>query len=257
MDIDDYTLGLYEKLYFHEIDLREKLLGRLQITLSVAVPILGAIGYLLLNFKFENFAWDKPSLVFLVLLACSIYCSFRAMFYFCRTLYEYKLAHIPFASKIEDDVTAYVSSDVFNHEEKRQEVSGYFKRKFVDATTKNSVAYEIRAKRLKYTNYSLIAALFFLVLSFGVFSYYGLDKTPEVNISKPVTLSGDKSPNAKAEYLLIFLQSPVTKNESMACQITQKPKNQPKSRLKKRPRPCQHDKKQKEKEYERQKVGLD
>ena len=142
----------------------------------MAVPILGAISYLLLSFKFENFARDIPSVIFLALLILSSCCTVGAFFYFSFTLYKYKLNHIPHASDIDNEVLAIVSEQLFTAEKKQQEITNYFKKRFIDATSENSKAYEIRSERLKKTNYLLIAAMFFLIFSFSVFSFYGLDK---------------------------------------------------------------------------------
>jgi hypothetical protein len=41
---------LYEKLYFHEIDVREKLSGRLQTPMAIIFSLVGVLAYLLQNF---------------------------------------------------------------------------------------------------------------------------------------------------------------------------------------------------------------
>jgi hypothetical protein len=41
---------LYEKLYFHEIEVREKLGGRLQTPMAIIVSLIGVLTYLLQNF---------------------------------------------------------------------------------------------------------------------------------------------------------------------------------------------------------------
>ena len=45
---------LYEKLYFHEIEVREALGGRLQTPMAIIVSLIGVVVYLLQNFDKEH-----------------------------------------------------------------------------------------------------------------------------------------------------------------------------------------------------------
>jgi hypothetical protein len=81
-DIDKYILELYEKVYFHEIDLREKLLSRFELSFGIAVPLFAAIAYLLLNIDFEKLDVSKYSLLFKYLFGICGLCSFLAMLFF-------------------------------------------------------------------------------------------------------------------------------------------------------------------------------
>ena len=45
---------LYEKLYFHEIEVREKLGGRLQTPMAIIVSLIGVLAFLIQNFDKEH-----------------------------------------------------------------------------------------------------------------------------------------------------------------------------------------------------------
>ena len=40
---------LYEKLYFHELETRDKITGRLQVPLAIFISIISLAGYMLKN----------------------------------------------------------------------------------------------------------------------------------------------------------------------------------------------------------------
>ncbi|MFZ3037397.1 MAG: hypothetical protein WA112_09030 [Rugosibacter sp.] len=45
---------LYEKLYFHEIEVREKLGGRLQTPMAIIVSLIGVLTFLIQNFDNQH-----------------------------------------------------------------------------------------------------------------------------------------------------------------------------------------------------------
>src|SRR2546428_8190607 len=47
----------YEKLYFHEIHARDKIQGRLQLSLTVLLAVGGALVFLIQNFDYQTGAW--------------------------------------------------------------------------------------------------------------------------------------------------------------------------------------------------------
>ncbi|MDD2661027.1 MAG: hypothetical protein PHY54_15335 [Methylococcales bacterium] len=219
-NVDEYTIELYEKLYFHGIELRENLNGRLQLTLSIIVPILGGICYLISNFKNKHDATSQWFLVFLI--GCFLFV-LVAFYLFWQSWHGHKLTLLPKANLIDGHVKNVKSTNLSNRE-KQGEINDFLKEHFVNAETDNRKTYATKTTLLKNTNRALILSLICLIISFGIFSFCGLDKTPEVNISNPLVLSGDKLPYNQTRYLYIFLQQAANKNEVIKCLIAPQPK---------------------------------
>jgi len=58
----------YEKLYFHEIDARDKIQGRLQLSLTVLLAVGGALVFLIQNFDYQTGAWTPIRAMFAFLV---------------------------------------------------------------------------------------------------------------------------------------------------------------------------------------------
>ena len=90
---------LYEKLYFHEIEVRERLGSRLQTPLAIIVSLIGVLAYL-----FQNFAQDHIALnvfMFLGLLGLSTVALLVAVYFFIRSWYGHTYAFLPSADATE------------------------------------------------------------------------------------------------------------------------------------------------------------
>src|SRR5579859_6366836 len=59
---------LYEKLYFQEIDARDKVQGRLQLSLTLLLALGGAVAFLMQNFDYQAGHWTalRGAFVFFV-----------------------------------------------------------------------------------------------------------------------------------------------------------------------------------------------
>ena len=210
--IDDYTLDLYEKLYFHEIELREKIIGRLQITLSIIFPILGGISYLILNFENKH---DNNSFIFIGLLFLCLIFIFISLYLFSKSWHGHKLTVLPTALDILKFIKD-INLQNWSNEKKQLEFNDYLKESFAKSATDNTITNAKKSKLLKRTNKALISSSLFLIICFFLFSYYELDKTPKVNISNPISLTEYRLPYNQIIYL--YPSQSCNKYEDIKCQ---------------------------------------
>jgi hypothetical protein len=90
---------LYEKLYFHEIDAREKLNSRLQTPLTLIVSLIGALAFLV-----QNYAHRSSSLlaIFFIIFASMAASSLAtAMYFFMRSWIGTEYFFLPSALESE------------------------------------------------------------------------------------------------------------------------------------------------------------
>lgn len=99
---DDKALLFYEKLYFHELDSREKLTARLRLLLAILTALLAAFAYVLSKTTFQSQAGPFASAVFLISLASSAVLLCVAATFFIKALWGHSYECLPLASKIEE-----------------------------------------------------------------------------------------------------------------------------------------------------------
>src|SRR5260370_42614055 len=72
----------YEKLYFHEIDSRDKIQGRLQLSLTVLLVVGGALVFLIQNFDYQAGAWTPIRTTFAFFVCAGILALVCAIVFF-------------------------------------------------------------------------------------------------------------------------------------------------------------------------------
>ncbi len=97
--IKDELFKLYEKLYFHEIDIREKFNARLQLPLAILVAQISFLGYMLQNAVQTETCFLL--IAFWLLYVFSCISTGMAIFYFVRSWYGYTFSFIPPANETE------------------------------------------------------------------------------------------------------------------------------------------------------------
>jgi len=85
---EEQLFKLYEKLYFHEIDMRERLNSRLQIPLTIIAVLLGFLAFMLQNKcgKVGNIS----EVVFWILFSFSFATISLSILFFILSWYSYK-----------------------------------------------------------------------------------------------------------------------------------------------------------------------
>lgn len=196
---------LYEKLYFHEIEVREKLGGRLQTPMAIIVSLTGVLAYLLQNFDKDHSG--KSTVAFLVLLILSTVTLFAVVYFFVRSWYGNTYAFLPSAEAteqyrqlLESTYKQYKDGDTLSE----THLNDYLCSKYITCSTQNTLCNDRRSLNIHKTNGTLILATILVALTFLVFFLGNLDKTnlnkpTEVVIVKPVEFKGALMADKKDE----------------------------------------------------------
>ncbi len=169
---------LYEKLYFDEIERREKIYSRLQLPLAILILIFGILAYMLQNASYSAFTIAVYSFWVLFLIACGCF-SLTTLFFKRSWLgYTYRLLPTP------EDTEKYRKDciDLYKDYENCDElVDGaifqYLFDAYVDYSSWNMANNDARSLNLEKTGKSLLITFLFCILTFGPFFLGGLDKS--------------------------------------------------------------------------------
>lgn len=196
---------LYEKLYFHEIEVREKLSGRLHTPMAIIVSLIGVITYLLQNFDKDHAA--TATVAFLLLTSLSSVTLITAIYFFVRSWYGNTYAFLPSAEATEEYWQLLQKTyEQYKDGNSLAEtyLNDYLCTKYISCATQNTQCNDLRSLYLHKTNGSLIVATVLIAVTFVVFFIGDLDRTKarkptEVVIVKPVDVKGVIMNDKKAE----------------------------------------------------------
>jgi hypothetical protein len=107
----EQVFELYEKLYFHEVDAREKIAGRLQIPLAILLSINSIFDIFLKGADFTNYS--EWFLAFFFLVAISLVFHVTSACYFIRSFYGHSYEFIPSAVSSEEYMQTLITSYSF------------------------------------------------------------------------------------------------------------------------------------------------
>lgn len=187
---------VYEKLYFHEIEVREKLGGRLQTPMAIIVSLIGVLAFLIQNFDKEY--GSGFAIAFVVSLIASSLALIVAVYFFVRSWYGNTYAFLPSAEDTEEyrqllqkTYEQCQDGDVLAETYLYDYLCTYY----IKCSTQNTQCNDKRSLNLHKTNGTLIAATAFIAISFLIFFLGDLDrakinKPTEIVIVKPVDIKG-------------------------------------------------------------------
>lgn len=187
---------LYEKLYFHEIEVREALGGRLQTPMAIIVSLIGVVAYLLQNFDKELSGFAVT--VFICLLALSSITLLIGIYFFIHSWFGSTYAFLPSAEATEQyrqllqkTYEQYKDGDSLAE----TYLNDYLCAKYIECATQNTRCNDQRSLNVHRTNGTLIFATALVTGSFLAFFVGGLDRTKaskptEVVIVKPIDIKG-------------------------------------------------------------------
>ena len=164
---EEQVLSLHEKIYFHEIEAREKLTARLQLAFIVLSAIVAAWLHVLSRI---NFSWDVypfVSAVFLVAYSIASCLIGAACFEFMRSLWGHSYECLPVAIEIEK-YRALLRSTYETYEDgaevSKKHFSEFMARYYSECSSKNALVNSLRYDRLHdCTSYLVCAAPFLFV----------------------------------------------------------------------------------------------
>jgi len=170
---------LFEKLYFHEIEAREKINGRLQLPMVLIISMLGAIAYMLQNLQRSYI--DIWTILFLATLAATAVFLCIAIYNFIRSwfgnTYDFLPTPIDSSEYLNLLNTTYAEFD-----EKNQLIDQYLDEylydSYIHCATKNASCNDKRSIYLHKSHGYIITTSVSLLICFIVFYFGSLEKKP-------------------------------------------------------------------------------
>lgn len=185
------VLQLYEKLYFHEAESREKLNARLQMPLALIISLIGAVAFLLQNYEHKGLSGFVVA--FGLLLALAVVAILFAAYYFTRSWFNNTYSFLPAARDTEayrqtllELYRPYPNGEALAAEH----FADYLLNYYVERSSENTACNDRRSLCLHRTNAALIATAIIAFAAFLVFFLGGLQKGREsalVKMTAPIT----------------------------------------------------------------------
>ena len=184
----------YEKLYFLELEARDKIYGRLQLSLTLLLAVGGAIVFLFQNFDYQTGAWTWLRVAFLLFFCSGIVILVIAAGLFVKAFHNPSYRFLP-DSEQTARYRAQLEETYKEYEQRAQLVSDaldkYLVGYYIDYASFNTKVNDRRAAFLHSCNGAIIAAAVFLMLAYLAFYFGALDRgrikpATEVFVTKPV-----------------------------------------------------------------------
>ena len=187
---------LYEKLYFHEIESRERLNSRLQTPLTLIVSFVGVLAFLLQNSGHLDFS--VAAILFSVLMVLSATALVVAATFFIKSWYNNEYWFLPSAQDTEDYRQSLIKTYAPYADGAKlasEYFSEYLMKYYVKNSSVNTKCNDSRSIYLHKTNGALIvtaaiAFLAFLAFFFGNLDKANIKKATEVSVVNPVRIIG-------------------------------------------------------------------
>jgi hypothetical protein len=195
------VLQLYEKLYFHEVDSREKLNARLQMPLALIISLIGVVAFLLQNY--EHRAFTPSATLFSLFLTAAIVALIAAIYFFILSWYGNTYAFVPSATEIEKyRQTLYTTYEPYDKGNAlaANYFHDYLLRSYIDSSSVNTACNDNRSVSLHKTNTALIVTAVITFVAFLMFFFGGLQKgqnpkVPETKIEVTIKAEGVQMSN--------------------------------------------------------------
>ncbi|MCK7597207.1 hypothetical protein M0G74_07960 [Microbulbifer sp. CAU 1566] len=197
---DEKIFELYEKLYFHEVEAREKIAARLQIPLAIILSITSVYAFLAKGISFDNDSlWNY---FFGGVLIVSVILFFKSVSYFSRAFYGHTYEFIPSAVTTED-YRKKLYETYGSREDCDQLVEKYFNKYLFDyyceCSSANTSVNDQRSYFLHKCNTYLIVNAIPLSVAFLVFTLSGIDKNTvdkeyKVKVTAPINFKNGSEP---------------------------------------------------------------
>jgi hypothetical protein len=179
---------LYEKLYFHEIESRDKITSRLQLPLAIFVSILSMLGFMIRNI---NFHLDTTLIVsYYVCLFITITPVFFGIYYFIKAFYGHEYQLMPTASETEEyNLKLHKTYEEFDSGKELAEkyLTEYLYKDYHECSSVNSETNDKRSEFIHRSNFFIILSILPLLVTFLMFSFAHIDKNNKDNTQETST----------------------------------------------------------------------
>lgn len=192
---DNKIFELYEKLYFHEVEAREKISVRLQIPLAILLSMISVYAYLIKGISIgNNSMWN---FIFGGVFLVSVIFLFISMSYFIRSFYGHTYEFLPPAIETEKYRKKLIET-YKEYEEWESLVDRYFNEYlfnyYNECSSANTIVNDKRSAFLhKCITYLILTALP-LTAAFLIFTLSGIDKNSidkeyKIKITNPISIN--------------------------------------------------------------------
>lgn len=191
---------LYEKLYFHEVEAREKISGRLQIPLAILLSFTSVFAHIIKGVSLGNHGlWD---LIFGATFLVSLILFVVGLSYFIRSFYGHTYQFIPSAIETEN----YRQKLIKTYKEYEdcdsiadQYFDEYIFKYYNECSSVNTKVNDKRSEFLHKCNTYLILSALPLAIAFLIFILAGIDKNSvdkeyKVKITNPISINKNTFP---------------------------------------------------------------
>ena len=169
---------LYEKLYFHEIEMRDRLNGRLQISLILLLTLGGFLAFMLRRMFFT--AFSLPFTIFLILYLLATISAVLAIVFFIRSWQGHEYALLPSAERTEEYRRELIKAygDFSDHENLIEKyMRQYLYKYYIECSSINTEKNDQKSYKLHLANKFIISSVILAIIAFIPFYFGGLDSS--------------------------------------------------------------------------------
>jgi hypothetical protein len=184
----------YEKLYFLEVEARDKIHSRLQLPLTLIIAIIGAVAFLLQNYDSQAGTFTAVRVPFLFFLGTGSLLLIIAMERFIRALHNHEYHFLPdsvrtaeYKELLEHTYRDYPATEALVQDAMDRYIVGYY----IEYAAFNTRVNDRRSAFLHQCTGAIIGAAIVLGAAFLIFYFGDLDKSRirppvDVIIKQPV-----------------------------------------------------------------------
>jgi len=191
----DPLIELLDKLYFHELAVREKLITRIQLIFTLHASFVAVIAFMC---KGLSYAQDwKIIAIFFVILGCAAFLMVISIRYAYDAITGYKYSQLPdsidivdyreklvkYSGELEEYNKSHPNNIQQTYDPERQ-FDAHIIKKLANSADKNKQINEQRRKKIAGSLKSLWKAAFFVLVCGGYFIFFGLDSEKIINTSQ-------------------------------------------------------------------------
>lgn len=186
--------SFYERLYFQEVEGRDKLNARLQMPLTLILATMGALAFLLENFDYHSGAWTVSRIAFAFFLTTGSIILVLAMNWFVRALYNHEYHFLP--DSLETAQYKRLLDETYGEFGDRERLvseamDAYIVDAYVQYAAFNTRVNDRRSAYIHLCNGAMVGAAVLFVSAFLTFYFGDLNKSriksaTEVVVTKPV-----------------------------------------------------------------------
>lgn len=178
--------SLYEKLYFHEIDHREKITTRLQLPLAIFISLITILGYMIQNVDYTSSSITLI-VIFLIFYLIGSFLVITGIVFFIKTFYGHTYEYLPTAKETENyNSLLKATYDSYEGGEKIAEkhFDDYLYKYFCECSSMISDINQKRSDFLHKANTLIIFSITPILISFIIFNCFNLNKCNREKIYK-------------------------------------------------------------------------